>query len=81
MEFAVTELRGGENGKCLRTVVWVDNFEEQVSFTQDGDTDDKDDDYDDVAAHWFPLRVRAEANCMRHHSSECHILPHNCTIQ
>ena len=45
------------------------------------DDNDDDDDNHDVDAHWFPLRVRAEANCMRHHSSECHILPHNCTIQ
>ena len=40
VEFAITELRGGENGKCLRTVVWVDNFEEQVTsglFTLDCD--------------------------------------------
>ena len=53
----------------------------------DNENDDEDDGKDDgdnnedVDAHWFPLRVRAEANCMRHHSSECHILPHNCTIQ
>ena len=50
------------------------------NYAVDNDKDD-DDDNDDVDAHWFPLRVRAEANCMRHHSSECHILPHNCTIQ
>ena len=73
----------------MRMMLWImakmlsdDNEEiDDDNDDEDGDTDNKDDDYDDVAAHWFPLRVRAGANCMRHHSSECHILPHNCTIQ
>ena len=59
--------------------IFADNDDEDGD-DKDDDNDDEDDN-DEVDAHWFPLRVRAEANCMRHHSSECHILPHNCTIQ
>ena len=59
--------------------IFADNDDEDDDALDD-DNDDGDHN-DDVAAHWFPLRVRAGANCMRHHSSECHILPHNCTIQ
>ena len=30
MDFAVSELQGGEQGKCLRKVIKVENFESQV---------------------------------------------------
>ena len=30
MDFAVREVQGGEGGKCLRKVVRVDNFQQQV---------------------------------------------------
>ena len=72
----------------IYTNISTDNDDEDYgNDTVDNENDDEDDGKDDddnnedVAAHWFPLRVRAEANCMHHHSSECHILPHNCTIQ
>ena len=59
--------------------IFADNDDEDDD-DKDDDNDDEDDN-DEVDAHWFPLRVRVEANCMRNHSSKCHILPHNCTIQ